>query len=116
MPGTEALSEEELFTILRAKVRENYPETTEPESVVRKRADKTKPLIAKYLTELNSVPMDIESSHSSDRPQPKVVLVSHNGFLSHYKGVEHDPNNRFMAKLPNCQFISDPTDYSKVEC
>lgn len=117
MSHPENFTDEELFSILRAKIDENFPGATEPESNLRRRAEKTKRIVSKYVSAMDFNNSDCETTVSESDSPPKIVLLAHSRFLCEYKGLDVHPDTevRDEIRFPNCQFIPDYTDYSKVD-
>ena len=114
---TGTLSDEELFTLLRTKIDENFPSATEPKFKLRRRAEVTKKIIAKHVSTLNISDAEDEESLSEQDSFPKTIILGHNRILCEYKGRDINPDieARDEVKFPHCQFVPDYTDYSKVD-
>ena len=111
---SDSITDNEIYSIFKSKIEENYPMTTEPESNVQRRADATKLVVSKYLSDTKFNAVDANSSVEAPKPLPKVVLVAHNGFLCHYKGIKTHAGIKDVSVIPNCQFLPDATDYSNL--
>jgi len=100
---------EYITELMTNKIQVNLPNTTESEEDVRRRCNKVKQYLAKYMMANNLVPEDGNIKSSS-----KVVLVAHNGFLVEYQEKDISKEVSGKSSIVNAKFMSDITDFSKI--
>uniref|UniRef100_A0A7S3NH37 Phosphoglycerate mutase n=1 Tax=Euplotes harpa TaxID=151035 RepID=A0A7S3NH37_9SPIT len=90
---------------LGVELGEDWDETSkrilekgESRAQLARRVRKSKEAIARYLEEVH-VPED-----------EKIVVITHNTFLVQYLGMKKSK----VAKIRNCEFINDPTNFDEV--
>lgn len=114
---SDSLTDDELFSIIRTKIEEIFPETAEPQRNILKRAIEARKIITKYLMENNLISSESDTSSEASSSKPKVVLLAHNGFLLEYNSLNSTPTMpaRGPSSFPNCKLIPDYTDYTNLD-